>query len=80
MNADWNARMNDVTRNLDDESKKQYVFKKLNTKLNNHEIECGTVRYYGILTTTPTDCIRQGILCILLELVERWLIDKRHFG
>ena len=68
-NADWNARMNDFTRNLDDELRKNTTLYKEETSKTKTRLKIG--EDYGMLMTVLMGYIKLVLHYILLGLVAR---------
>ena len=68
-NADWNARMNDFTRNLDDEFRKNTTLYKEETSKTKTRLKIG--EDYGMLMTVLMGYIKLVLHYILLGLVAR---------
>jgi hypothetical protein len=68
-NTDWNARMNDFTRNLDDEFRKNTTLYKEETSKTKTRLKIG--EDYGMLMTVLMGYIKLVLHYILLGLVAR---------
>ena len=68
-NADWNARMNDFTRNLDDEFRKNTTLYKEETSKTKTRLKIG--EDYGMLMTVLMGYIKLVLHYVLLGLVAR---------